>query len=75
MAWVTRSSDWAIPKGKEFIRIASLHDALTRTIKDSVARSTPTPKIFDELGEICEATQAIRRGAHLVSARHQTRPD
>jgi tetratricopeptide (TPR) repeat protein len=43
------------PKGKEFIRIASLHDALTRKIKDSVATINTNAKIFDELGEICES--------------------
>jgi tetratricopeptide (TPR) repeat protein len=43
------------PDGKEFIRIASLHDALSRKIKDSVATINTNMKIFDELGEICEA--------------------
>jgi uncharacterized protein HemY len=43
------------PQGKEFIRIASLHDALSRKIKDSVATINTNVKIFDELGELCEA--------------------
>jgi tetratricopeptide (TPR) repeat protein len=43
------------PKGKEFIRIASLHDALSRKIKDSVATINTNAKIFDELGVVCES--------------------
>jgi tetratricopeptide (TPR) repeat protein len=42
------------PSGKEYIRIASLHDALARKIKESVATINTNSKIFDELGEICE---------------------
>ena len=42
------------PKGKEFIRIASLHDALTRKIKDSVTTINTNAKIFYQLGDICE---------------------
>ena len=42
------------PAGKEFIRIAALHDSLSRLIKDSVTTIATDLKIFAKLGEICE---------------------
>jgi predicted Zn-dependent protease len=47
------------PEGKEYIRIASLHDALTRTIKDSVTAIKTDPKLFYKLGDICESLKRL----------------
>jgi tetratricopeptide (TPR) repeat protein len=43
------------PQARDFLRIASLHDQLKRTIKDSVTTIETDPKLFDKLGEICES--------------------
>src|SRR5262249_8952040 len=47
------------PNGKEYIRIASLHDALTRAIKDSVTSINTDPKLFYKLGDICESLKRL----------------
>jgi Flp pilus assembly protein TadD len=52
------------PEGKKLIRIASLHDALTRTIKESVVTIKTDPKLFYKLGELCEGLERFAE-AHL----------
>jgi tetratricopeptide (TPR) repeat protein len=47
------------PEGKEYIRIASLHDALTRTIKGSVTAIKTDPKLFYKLGDVCESLKRL----------------
>jgi tetratricopeptide (TPR) repeat protein len=43
------------PQAQDFLRMASLHDQLKRTIKESVTTIETDRKLFDKLGEICES--------------------
>ena len=49
------------PEFKEFQRNAELHDQLKRTIKESVTTLNSDRKIFDKLGEICEAMSLCKQ--------------